>query len=166
MSIVKSLSVGDGDMFYIRHGSDSFTIIDCCMSEDNRNRIVKELESESADKGIVRFISTHPDDDHILGLTYLHEKMQLRNFYCVTNEATKEDETDDFEQYCALRDDSAKAYNIYQGCSRRWMNLDDEKRKTSGINVLWPITRNEHYKEALKKAEEGGSPNKTSRMGR
>ncbi len=30
MSIVKSFSVGDGDMFYIEHNSDSFTIIDCC----------------------------------------------------------------------------------------------------------------------------------------
>jgi hypothetical protein len=35
MSIVKSLSVGNGDMFYIQHGSDNFTIIDCCLSDDN-----------------------------------------------------------------------------------------------------------------------------------
>ena len=27
MSIVKSISVGNGDMFYIKHGSDSFTTI-------------------------------------------------------------------------------------------------------------------------------------------
>src|SRR2546426_90259 len=99
MSIVKSLSVGDGDMFYIRHGSDNFTIIDSCMSEDDRKRIVKELKSQSADKRVVRFISTHPDDDHILGLAYLHESMDLLNFYCVKNEATKLDETDDFNQY-------------------------------------------------------------------
>jgi hypothetical protein len=30
MSIVKSFSVGDGDMFYIKHNSDNFTTIDCC----------------------------------------------------------------------------------------------------------------------------------------
>jgi beta-lactamase superfamily II metal-dependent hydrolase len=159
MSIVKSLSVGDGDMFYIRHGSDSFTIIDCCMAEENRNRIVKELKSESADKGVVRFISTHPDDDHILGLTYLHDKMQFLNFYCVKNGATKEDETDDFEQYCALRDDTAKAFYLYRGCSRKWLNVSDEERGGAGINTLWPVTDNEHYQEALEKAEEGKSPN-------
>jgi hypothetical protein len=28
MSIVKSFSVGEGDMFYIKHGSSNFTIID------------------------------------------------------------------------------------------------------------------------------------------
>lgn len=30
MSIVKSYAVGAGDMFYIRHNTDNFTIIDCC----------------------------------------------------------------------------------------------------------------------------------------
>jgi len=39
MSIVKALSVGHGDMFYIVHNSDNFTIIDCCLSEYNRGRI-------------------------------------------------------------------------------------------------------------------------------
>jgi len=162
MSIVKSFSVGDGDMFYIKHGSDNFTIIDCCKSEEDRDDIVAELESESKGKGVVRFISTHPDDDHILGLSYLNEKMNLLNFYCVKNEATKPDETDDFDQYCALRDDSDKAFYISRGCSRRWMNQDTEERGSSGISILWPITTNEHYKEALKQAKQGESPNNIS----
>ena len=29
MTVIKSFSVGLGDMFYILHGSDNFTIIDC-----------------------------------------------------------------------------------------------------------------------------------------
>ena len=29
MPIVKTFSVGDGDTFYIQHGSDNFSIIDC-----------------------------------------------------------------------------------------------------------------------------------------
>ena len=29
MSIIKSFSVGEGDMFYIDHNSDNFSIIDC-----------------------------------------------------------------------------------------------------------------------------------------
>src|SRR5258708_23805283 len=122
MSIVKSLSVGDGDMFYIKRDSDNFTIIDCSLSEDDGERIVKELKVQSAGIGITRFISTHPDDDHIMGLAYLHEKMNLLNFYCVKNEATKPDETDDFDQYCALRDDPKRAFYIFRDCSRRWMN--------------------------------------------
>lgn len=40
MSIIKTLSVGNGDMFYIKHGSSNFTIIDCNMDENNREDIV------------------------------------------------------------------------------------------------------------------------------
>ena len=41
MSIVKSLSVGDGDMFYVKHGNGNFSIIDCCLYEE-----VKEIKQE------------------------------------------------------------------------------------------------------------------------
>ncbi|MCK5494523.1 MAG: hypothetical protein KAJ14_15545 [Candidatus Omnitrophica bacterium] len=162
MSIVKSLSVGDGDMFYIKHGSDNFTIIDCCMSEDDRNDIVKELKSKSKDKGVTRFISTHPDDDHILGLEYLNKEMNILNFYCVKNETTKSDKTDDFDEYCTLRDNTDKAFYLFNGCSRKWMNQESEERGGSGISILWPIRSNKHYKEALGKAKEGKSPNNIS----
>ena len=42
MSIVKSFSVGDGDMLYIKHGSDNFSVIDCFMNEENQEDIVSE----------------------------------------------------------------------------------------------------------------------------
>lgn len=58
MSIIKSLSVGDGDMYYIKHGSSNFTIIDCCLTDDNRSSIVGEIKSERKGKSITRFIST------------------------------------------------------------------------------------------------------------
>jgi beta-lactamase superfamily II metal-dependent hydrolase len=162
MSIVKSFSVGEGDMFYIIHNSDNFTVIDCCMSEDERIQIVRELKSKSVGKGITRFISTHPDDDHINGLVYLHQQMDILNFYCVENQATKEDETDDFNQYCELRDDSKKAFYLFRGCSRKWMNMEDEERKTSGLSILWPDTNSDLHKEALRQTNGGESPNNIS----
>jgi len=110
MSIVKSLSVGDGDMFYIKHGNDNFTMIDCCMEDEEQKDIVKELKRQSRGKNVVRFISTHPDDDHIKGLDYLDREMNLLNFYCVKNKATKPDETKDFDKYCELRDSGKKAF--------------------------------------------------------
>ncbi len=162
MSIVKSLSVGNGDMFYIKHGSDNFTLIDCCLDDEQKTHIVNEIKSESKGKNIIRFISTHPDDDHILGLDYLDSRMNLLNFYCVKNEATKEDETIDFQKYCELRDSEKKVFYIYKGCSRKWMNTSNEERGSSGINILWPITSNKMFQEALKNAKEGNSPNNIS----
>lgn len=162
MSIIKSFSVGNGDMFYINHNTDNFTIIDCCYDdEDEKNKIFDEIKEKANKKGMRRFISTHPDDDHIKGLKELEETIGVWNFYCVENNATKTDETDDFKKYCELRDGD-KHFYIYKGCTRRWMNLSDNERKGAGIHCLWPLTSNEEFKTALKEAEEGQSPNNIS----
>ncbi len=163
MSIIKSLSVGNGDMFYIKHNSDNFTIIDCCMPDDIRAEILDELEIEVYGKNIVRFISTHPDQDHIRGLADLHARMKLRNFYCVKNAATKSDgPTKDFNKYCQLRDDASIAFYLQKGAKRKWMNVNDDTRGSAGIEVLWPVTTNEDYKSALEDASEGYCPNNIS----
>lgn len=166
MSIIKSFSVGLGDMFYIKHSSDNFTIIDCCLVEENKKRIVDELISESKGKEITRFISTHPDEDHVQMLDYLDDRMRLLNFYCVSNETIKADKTTGFARYCELRD-SVKSFKIYKGCKRKWMNEsgpdnNGKEISSSGINILWPDTRNEDFKDALLKAKNGESPNNIS----
>jgi len=162
MSLVKSLSVGNGDMFYIKHSSDNFSIIDCCMDDSNKDRIVNELKRENKNKGITRFISTHPDDDHIRGLGYLDSQMNIVNFYCVNNKATKDDETTDFEKYCKLRDSDTKSFYIEKDCTRKWMNQGDDDRGSSGISILWPVLSNQYFKDALKAAKDGESPNNLS----
>lgn len=161
MSVVKSFSVGNGDMFYIRHGSENFSIIDCCMNDDTKEDIVNELKDERNDGDITRFISTHPDEDHIREIDYLDEEMEILNFYCIDNEATKSDETTSFKKYCELRD-SDKAFYIYKGCSRKWMNESDDERGSSGITIIWPNTENEDFKEELEKSKDGNSPNNIS----
>lgn len=167
MSIVKSFSVGNGDMFYIKHGSDNFTVIDCSVNDENSEEIIDEIKSESQNKGICRFISTHPDEDHIHGIEILNEKWKIINFYCVKNNATKKDSTPSFDEYCKLRDDTKKAFYIYKGCSRKWMNKnsdenDDENRGSAGISILWPDTSNDDFKSELEKANNGESPNNIS----
>ncbi len=165
MSIVKSFSVGNGDMFYIQHSSDSFTVIDCCLADNNREGIIAEIKDKSKNKGIHRFISTHPDDDHIQGLKEFNNEWSIVNFYCVKNEASKEDPTESFEEYCKLRDDPKKAFYLYKNCSRNWLNRNDSEENdhgTADINILWPDTTNCDYKEALLKAKQGESPNNIS----
>ena len=65
---IKSFSVNEGDTFYIKHETSNFTIIDCNLNDDKKEKIVEELKRESKDKVITRFISTHPDEDHIHGI--------------------------------------------------------------------------------------------------
>ncbi|WP_018405474.1 ComEC/Rec2 family competence protein [Marinobacter gelidimuriae] len=161
MPIIKSYAVGAGDMFYVRHGSDNFTIIDCDLSDENRDEIIQELKDESKDKGIRRFICTHPDEDHFGGIHWLDDSLPIYNFYAVKNQAIKDKDTESFKRYCELRD-SDKAFYIYKGCSRRWMNMGDDERGSAGINILWPDTDNEHFKEALRACDAGESYNNTS----
>ena len=166
MSVIKSFSVGKGDMFYIRHGSANFTVIDCCLPDDRSVEILDEIAEKQ--KGTVdglgriqRFISTHPDQDHISGLERFDDRFEYLNFYAVKNEATKSEETADFERYKQLRD-GERAYYIKRGIERRWLNQDGNGRGSSGICMRWPIVTNQHYKDALKQAEDGGSPNNIS----
>jgi hypothetical protein len=52
MSVVKSYAVGNGDMFYICHNSDNFTIIDCDLAEENADEIIEDIKAAKAGKGI------------------------------------------------------------------------------------------------------------------
>lgn len=148
-------------MFYIRHGSDNFSIIDCNLNDENADRIIDELKTETAEKGITRFICTHPDQDHFGGIERLDDAKSIVNFYCVKNKAIKDEETESFKRYCELRD-SDKAFYIHKGCSRRWMNKNGEGRGSAGINILWPDTKNKYFKEALAACNAGESFNNTS----
>ena len=159
MAIVKSFAVGNGDMFYIQHASDNFSIIDCCLPGNREDEILREIVGAKRGKGITRFISTHPDQDHINGLVQLDNRIDILNFYVVKNNAMKEDETVDFKHYKGLRDNQRKAFHISRDCSRRWMNKASEERGGAGISIRWPIVDNEEFKNALKEAEVGGSPN-------
>ena len=58
MSVIKSFSVGNGDMFYIKHNSDNFTIIDCNLIDDVKEDILDEIDAQRDTKGIERFIRT------------------------------------------------------------------------------------------------------------
>ncbi|MEV0357682.1 MBL fold metallo-hydrolase [Nocardia sp. NPDC050697] len=162
MPIIKSFAVGNGDMYYIRHYSKNFSIIDCSLPDDRAGSILADIESRISEDDITRFISTHPDQDHIGGLVELDNALGILNFYCVENKAIKTVETEDFKRYCSLRDDVKKVFHLEKGCSRRWMNKSSEERKESGLQILWPDTANNEYMVALAGAENGDSPNNIS----
>lgn len=161
MSEIKSLSVGNGDMFYINHNSDNFSMIDCNIADDRKSEILDEVKNLAGDKGIVRFISTHPDQDHIQGIEYLDELGLIPNFYCVDNNVSKSTETKSFKKYKELKE-SPCAYKISKGCKRKWMNLSDNERGPAGISVLWPDVTNEAFQSALQDAESSDNPNNIS----
>lgn len=161
MTLIKSFSVGNGDMFYIKHNSDSFTIIDCKIDETSSKDIINDIKMASNGKTISRFISTHPDQDHFSGIEILNKEKPIINFYVVKNNAVKNIETTSFKEYCALRDGD-KAYYLERGCSRKWLNIKDNERGGAGIHVLWPDTKDEHFVKELENCNKGISYNNIS----
>ena len=167
MSIVKSYSFPKGeirgDTFYIKHNVDSFTVIDCYLlsdsdyEENNRQKeIIDEIVSESEGR-IRRFISTHPDHDHIAGIEELFKSWPTENFYAVSNEIPENEDDESLTKYIELKKDHN--YAIKEGISRKWLNDNDAEHGSSGIFFQWPILDNESFKAALTKVKKGEEVN-------
>lgn len=170
MSIVKSFSfpIGDvrGDTFYIKHGSNNFTVIDCYLKEGKevdcrKEEIIDEIVSES-DGRICRFISTHPDNDHIKGIEDLFASWPTTNFYAVENQRPSNKEDKSLTKYQQLMKDCN--YAIKKDIRRAWLNKEDVNGKngSSGIFFHWPVLSNEKFKSALEKVKNDESPNNIS----
>lgn len=168
MSIVKSFSFPDGetrgDTFYIQHNSDNFTLIDCYLKDGNdascrKEEIIEEIKHES-DGRICRFISTHPDNDHILGIADLDAQWKIINFYAVDNKIPANPKDVSLTKYLELLKE--KNCPVYNGLQRAWLNQGDSERGSSGISFLWPILSNEKFKTELENVAGGDSPNNIS----
>lgn len=158
VSLIKSFAVGNGDTFYVKHGSENLTIIDCAIPDARREEILDELKEAQDSREITRVIATHPESDHVGSLHDLDDLLGIVNFYCVKNQARTDSDNQGVQRYRHLHDGKA-AFYITANCTRRWMNQDSDERGSSGINVLWPDRSNDHFKAALKIAEDDGSAN-------
>lgn len=167
MSIVKSYSFPKGeirgDTFIIKHNVDSFTVIDCYLlsdsdyKENNRQKeIIDEIVSESEGR-VRRFISTHPDHDHIAGIEELFKRWPTKNFYAVSNDIPGNEDDDSLTKYIELK--KHHNYAIKEGISRKWLNDRDANHGSSGICFQWPILDNEFFKAALTKVKKGEEVN-------
>ena len=144
MSTIKSLSVGNGDMFYIDHDRNNFTIIDCCLKDEKqKDKIVDEIRSiakvtDPNDRKKICFISTHPDKDHIQGIDFLDDSIGIDKFYVVGNQVNKHKNDPSFNRYYCLRDDGNKSCYI-----------DERSSIINEITFLWPKLYNRQFIKAL-----------------
>ena len=140
-ALVKSFSVGNGDMFSIvdREQGGNLTVIDCCLNADRTDEIIKELKNQGDS---FRFISTHPDKDHIKGLVVIANLIHA--FWSSPNDISEKSPSDDMKAYCKLRDPK---FPISSG------TYISHNQKAIGINFLWPKIDSKTYLNALKLAQ-------------
>jgi hypothetical protein len=94
----------------------------------------------------------------------LDDELGILNFYCVKNETQKPEITPGFERYRELHDSGKKAFYLKKGCKRKWMNENGtnssgEHIGSAGINILWPDTNNQNFKDALESVKDPRNPN-------
>lgn len=174
MSIVKSFSFpeGDirGDMFYIKHDSINFTVIDCFLKDgEGKNarkaEILKEINTESRGK-VHNFISTHPDNDHIAGIKDLDVNWNIENFYAVCNDRPQDKNDADLSYYQKLlrRRDSNYIERNFNHDSYYYPYVYDMDNcissisnsfNSSGIYFHWPYVANDKFQRARQLVSQG-----------
>lgn len=159
MDIVKSFTVGIGDIFYIKHNRSSFTTIDCFLSYENIDKVVNEVSNEVKDLSIKRSISAHSSDDYVRGNENIEKRVVIANFHNVEDETTKEGQKASLDKYCELGD-SSKAFYLYKRSLRKWIKEEGENEQENsisraGVTVFKPDTDNEHFKNTLEETMHG-----------
>lgn len=152
-----SFSVGNGDMFLIVHNNNTLSIIDCNIGDEDETKITNIISHYKKTHKLIRFISTHPDDDHIKGIDKLYKNgfVWERNFYYVQNDIKKNNQNTDNKKYIELKN-STESVEIFAGLKRAFLNKDGESNgteyKSSSIEFLWPELDNPKFKKALENA--------------
>ena len=179
MATIHFLNVRDGDCAVIEHNSGHITVIDVCNAKTKESPMVPllaTLELAQTERGITgnfqqkknpvnpisymrnhdissifRYIQTHPDMDHMDGITALFQAFSPLNFWDSDN--TKEMPSsawdssryskEDWEFYKRLRDakpqDDPKRLTLLSGVRGQFWNIgEDGSKRGDGLHVLAP----------------------------
>lgn len=141
------LNVGKGSCTIIEHSSSNISMIDIDNLKSQDKDVINPIEyfqSKFKDRGIFRFILTHPDLDHMSGLDDIVEnKITVLNFWDTDNNKTIPEDSwkdcpynkSDWDRYLQFRKNSEnpKCLQLYRDATGDYYTAD-------GISVLSPTT--------------------------
>jgi competence protein ComEC len=143
---VHFLYVGKGNCTIIEHPTERISMIDIndfFKSSDDKDLTdpVKYFQTEFSDKGIFRFVLTHPDLDHMSGLNDLANAVSITNFWDTNNNKTIDEDSwedspydkSDWDKYQKLRKstENPKCLCLYRDGKGDYWTED-------GISILSP----------------------------
>lgn len=160
MSIIKSYTFTEGknrgDMYYIADNSSNFTLIDCYLkvTDERKTNIIDEILNVSQNKKVLRFILTHPHDDHYHGIEELFKVWKTTNIYAVCTDVPK-GVNDPSSIKCRELLQGKTTCQIEAGLKRAYLNRSGSHSTSSGIDFLWPKRNNPEFSDALQDASKG-----------
>jgi len=116
------VNVGKGSCTIIEHDTGRISFVDIDNNDvETTDRILTdplEYYRRNINKGIFRFILTHPDMDHMSGIESLTDTYELANFWDIDNDK----EIDEFPKY---REEDWNRYQSFKGSEEnpKYLNL-------------------------------------------
>jgi len=174
MSTIHLLNVKNGDCTIFEHDSDRKTMIDICAGNievdaettqasfealsiskpkgnyqmcSNPTNPIEYLKNTIEASSLFRFISTHPDMDHLDGFNRLANEISIENFWDSGVHRSKPDfegspyKEEDWDRYVKFRDGKENGTNrVYclAGSRFKYANEDDEGRSGDELYILAP----------------------------
>ena len=130
---VHLIDVEQGNMVLIQCSDGTNFMVDCNVTESNKNRILRYVENQIGQRGLLRaFISTHRDADHMRGVRALHQKFPIQEIWDSDHPGTSTD-SDEYRTYMQLRRDvgskiiEKKTYHDYGWTRLRYLSAKDSR---------------------------------------
>ena len=102
-TVVHFIDVGQGNMSLIECADGSKFVVDCNITEANRDRVLSYVARQIGwNTALTAFICTHRDADHIRGVATLHGRFPIGSIWDSGYPGTSVD-TPEYRDYMALR---------------------------------------------------------------
>ena len=100
---VHFINVGQGNMVLIQCSDGTNFMVDCNITEANKNRVLRYVANQIGQRGHLRaFICTHRDADHMRGVRALHTQFPIQSVWDSDYPGTSTD-SDEYRDYMKLR---------------------------------------------------------------
>ena len=97
------IDVGQGNMVLLQCSSGINLVVDCNITDANKDRVLNYVAKQIGDKGKLHaFICTHRDADHMRGVRILHNRFSVGGVWDSGYPGTTTD-SDEYKAYMQLR---------------------------------------------------------------
>ena len=104
-TIIHFIDVGQGNMVLVQCSSGTNFVVDCNITDANKDRVLNYVAQQIGDKGKLHaFICTHRDADHMRGVRTMHARFPIGSVWDSGYPGTTTD-SDEYQAYMQLRRD-------------------------------------------------------------
>jgi len=123
---VHFIDVGQGNMILVQIPNSKIILVDCNITLDNEEYVLKYVEDQIGTSKIDIFINSHRDADHMRGIKKLNKKFGIKKIWDSGVPGTTTDSTE-YREYMALKREigvevEPKKYYDFGDCKLRIMN--------------------------------------------